>query len=201
MIDYAGLGIANYLPQSVVITDMAEVVPLLQANLLLNLSTCAVQEVRALLSSRYQACEHMWGTSVQPLLSSETSASSSSESGSMERHYDVIIASDVVYDPIGYDPLIQSIVALLTLSSPGHMTRDSDIIPLCIMAHRHRHPEDAKFFSSLRAQENIVVEQIDYKCARGKGADKRDENDDTATTARTCNDLNDVEIYHIYRCN
>jgi hypothetical protein len=72
MIDYAGLGIANYLPQSVVITDMAEVVPLLQANLLLNLSTCAVQEVRALLSSRYQACEHMWGTSVQPRLSSET---------------------------------------------------------------------------------------------------------------------------------
>jgi predicted nicotinamide N-methyase len=52
---------------------------------------------------------------------------------------DMLVMSDVVYDPQFYEPLVASLANLVT---------SGDIV--CIMAHRHRHPEDHKFFDLLQ---------------------------------------------------
>jgi len=52
---------------------------------------------------------------------------------------DVVIASDVVYDPAGYMPLAHTLAQLL---------RSTDA-SVCILAHRSRHPEERSFFNAL----------------------------------------------------
>jgi hypothetical protein len=117
-----GLGMSLYAPAAVTITDLSEVVPLLQANLALNAATATDLSVRKILRENYRVLSHCWGDPVSRLLE-------------VVGGCDVIIASDVVYDPIGYEPLIASIIGILTQSPPE---------ALCILAHRHRHPEDAR---------------------------------------------------------
>ena len=59
--------------------------------------------------------------------------------------FDVILLADVVYEPEGYSPLIASMKAL---SSAETVT---------LMAYRHRHPDDHKFFTEL--DQHFVVEE------------------------------------------
>lgn len=77
---------------------------------------------RELRNADIEACAHAWGTAVPSSISTP----------------DMLVMSDVVYDPICYGPLVSSIDQLL-----GAHT-------FCVMAHRHRHPEDHKFFGMLQ---------------------------------------------------
>jgi predicted nicotinamide N-methyase len=65
---------------------------------------------------------HGWGTDLGPLPAPA----------------DVLIMSDVVYDPIMYAPLVTTLSRFI-----GPQTE-------CIMAHRHRNPVDGQFFDMLR---------------------------------------------------
>ena len=66
---------------------------------------------------------------------------------------DVIVASDVVYDPTLYEPLRDTLLSLL------------DGINTCLMAHRHRHPNDKVFFSLLN-DSGLVVTEVSYDVDR-----------------------------------
>jgi hypothetical protein len=98
------------------------------------------------------------------------------------------IASDVIYDPSGYCPLFISLCAILSRGGRVHESvelpdinddkdnKDNNNIELkdiklyqnesftppviCILAHRHRHPEDAKFFKLLSNEPNLVVKIV-----------------------------------------
>lgn len=167
----AGIAIVPLCPSHVTLTDMLEVVPLIQENICLN-ALCALAtvdattvDVRECLRDRYVALEHMWGTSlINATGDDNTSDGEDTNSYSTMHSYvkqcDVLVCSDVVYDPIGYEPLAKSIRSFL------HTMCDSDsgddqinqnvtslvvegIDPIhtkcCVMAHRHRHPEDQKY--------------------------------------------------------
>jgi hypothetical protein len=64
------------------------------------------------------------------------------------RSCDVAIASDVVYDPIGYAPLFKAISAFLGVNDAAAGSRDG--VDRCfVMAHRHRNPEDSRLVGLL----------------------------------------------------
>jgi Lysine methyltransferase len=190
-----GIGLCSLRPESVVITDLAEVVPLMQSNIELNsLLVCDPILKDAITNSRVTACECTWGKDIpQELLSC-----------------DVIVASDVVYDPAGYEPLVKTLSALLNRSNSNAVSSTSSedcagacecsisvddddqstrTYPVCILAHRHRHPENHRFFELLRAQEGIVVELID----RNTGTDAHGQ-----SASKPEGVLSDVEIYRIF---
>ena len=130
--------------------------------------------------------------------------------------FDTVLASDVVYYPEGYRPLLDSLLQLLTPRPPSSCRQqltstlgegavlaacgsascgsadgggggsgttaardvaascssadravdsysDADLVyPICILAHRHRHPEDHLFFDMVAHTPNLVVEKIDF---------------------------------------
>ena len=155
LIIITGIGLSVLNPASVVLTDMLEVVPLIQANIQLNGYTSDSVDVRHCLSACYSAETLFWGEQPSHKVLS----------------CNLIVASDVVYDPIGYEPLIDSVVSILRHSTINvdtlvtenllQSTRTSSSTSsnedgsssssssrndsLCILAHRHRHPEDAKY--------------------------------------------------------
>ena len=151
--------------------------------------------------SQYFAAPLCWGTDLglsnesRDTAGTERGSSSSSvtateegllsATGGVSFECDLVIASDVVYDPIGYEPLVQTLCELLkgkyrrpiidssvskdrgvdatsslsiassvSVSLLGGVkhTNVSDTPPLqcitrpiCILAHRHRHPENQRF--------------------------------------------------------
>lgn len=103
------------------LTHRQGVVPLIDANIRLNKRLHPELASCELLGRAYP-----WGTDTP--ISDLTS-----------EPLDMLVMSDVVYDPQFYEPLVASLSNLVT---------SSDI--LCIMAHRHRHPEDHKFFDLLQ---------------------------------------------------
>jgi len=161
----AGLGLSALSPASVSLTDLPEVVPLLRCNVGLNQVLCTRVEARECLATAYTATSFVWGDEVSTL-----------------DMFDLIIASDVVYEPVGYAPLATSIRALL-LRDCESTSGDS---VMCILAHRHRHPEDHKFFELLAAAEDLEVNKIDFTYTHSH-----------STNSSTS--LTDVEIYHIFR--
>ena len=124
---FLGLGIGVLKPNSMILTDLPEIVPLLEANIALN---------KVLLNSKtgydnYCAVAHTWG---EPLVDCLLRC-------------DTIIASDVVYDPIGYEPLIKTLCDMLKVSVRNsinelHDDQASIEYPVCVLAHRHRNPEN-----------------------------------------------------------
>jgi predicted nicotinamide N-methyase len=80
-----------------------------------------------------EARAHLWGESPHDL----------------PAHPDVLVLSDVVYDPEGYAPLVASLQALA--ASPE---------TLVLMAHRSRNPMEQKFFELL--SRSFSCEQIDW---------------------------------------
>ena len=117
-----------------VLTDMAEVVPLLQLNLALNQSLLQDQHCRRLLLHAYSARALQWGSTLGDVWG-EGPESADGTGGPGRR---LVVASAVVYDPAGYDPLVLSLTQLLQ----GYGAPDER--PLCVLAHRHRHPEDSR---------------------------------------------------------
>lgn len=124
---------------------MGHVIPLLEANILLNSALSSDREVRATLAERFTALPYEWGVHIPH-------HREAADTG----HFDVILASDVVYDPVGYEPLVLTLTDLLT---PANGECHSSV---CILAHRHRHPEDERFFRLLREVPGAIVEELDF---------------------------------------
>lgn len=114
-----GLGLSELYPLSYILTDLDEVIPLVDANIQLNL--LLQKQHRNQFESQYVARKLPWGEldAIDDLM----------------LQCDVIVASDVVYDPSIYEPLIQTIMYLLENGNDKQF----------ILAHRHRHPEDQRY--------------------------------------------------------
>ncbi|KAJ8604537.1 hypothetical protein CTAYLR_000971 [Chrysophaeum taylorii] len=65
---------------------------------------------------------------------------------------DVILLSDVVYDPTLHEPLLKTLERLFRTFQPS----------LVLLAHRHRNPRDANFFNSLH--DLLHVEELQIPC-------------------------------------
>ena len=115
-----GIGASRY-AAAVTLSDVDAVVPLLEANVRLNGAGATVDAVAV-----------DWFRDVPASLRAEPP--------------DVILASDVVYDPDLHAPLLRTLHALL----------DDCGVPLCLLAHRHRNPHDDLFFSALDAEFAVV---------------------------------------------
>ncbi|RLN83026.1 hypothetical protein BBJ28_00020731, partial [Nothophytophthora sp. Chile5] len=99
-------------------------------------------------------------------------------------HADVLVLSDVVYDPEGYAPLVASLEALAT--SPE---------TLILMAHRSRNPMEPQFFALLAR--NFSCEQIDWLPTKKSDRVAREAADSSASSGERA--LEDVKIFTIRR--
>ena len=138
-------------PKRVILTDLPEVVPLLQHNIGLNQFLQVDENIKSFLSSQVQAYEYSWGES---FIISESDARKLELLDSFKES-NLLIASDVIYYPEGYRPLIDSLEWWLSLP-PASVSR----IRRCILAHRHRHPEDGKFFEMIEQSSVINMKEI-----------------------------------------
>lgn len=136
MVHLSGLFLAQFHPETVLVTDLAEVVPLLSANILLNAHLAPNPDIAAFFQCRYAASALPWGEEIPETI--------------LVTKWDVLVASDVVYAPECYLPLYTTLRALLTHN------------PLCkcIIAHRHRNPEDPKFFALLHDDPRLTVKEV-----------------------------------------
>ena len=148
-----GLSCALLGASSVVVTDMADVVPLLALNAALNAQL--LQDIGRPAgddSARVTAAEMLWGSAAD-----------------VEAHdaFELVVASDVVYDPAGYEPLLQTLNMLCDRIDPAAPPL------LIVLAHRHRHPEDWRFFDKLYVQFDVEVTAQVALAGRGEaGAGK-----------------------------
>jgi len=156
-------------PLHVTLTDMPEVVPLINANILLNSVVMGDAQCMHVLGERYGARAYAWGGEMSGSSDGSDSCSigtstTSSTSATTYTHpyFDTILASDVVYYPEGYQPLLTTLCDLLgvtdTTSGTSHVSA-----PVCILAHRHRHPEDRNFFDALYAVPALHTERLEFK--------------------------------------
>lgn len=126
----------SHSPRSVCVTDCAEVVPLLDLNIRLN----SLQEKCVAVELDWFHCDK-----ALPLL---------------PENIDVLLLSDVVYDPVLYQPLI-STMAAICCRSRGGTTSPS----LILLAHRHRNPHDAQFFQDLSRHFDVASLPLDNEPA------------------------------------
>ena len=157
----------NNLPLHCILTDVAEVVPLLDINILLNvlLAECAEDNMRLKMChgdsfakrsdafKQYTAMPHFWGESTEGInraIGRHVCESSLSHPNRSPYRGVLVVASDVVYDPTGYEPLVTTISSLLhyhnilfqeniELSSASHVEP-----PMMVLAHRQRNLENIK---------------------------------------------------------
>ncbi|DBA05356.1 TPA: hypothetical protein N0F65_007518 [Lagenidium giganteum] len=126
----SGLGLVGIccamLGARVTLTDIEEVVPLLRYNISLNYPGPVSDNAGP------RAVSHLWGSATHGL----------------RTRPDLIVLSDVVYDPEGYQPLVTSLRALA-----GSET-------LILMAHRSRNPMEHQFFQLLDTAFTAV--QVDW---------------------------------------
>ena len=192
-----------------ILTDFEEIVPLLKCNIDLNCFMVSDPQLQESLRSKFFATALCWGTPFDSLenivqgdkkIKSSSSSSNSNSSnlyctdgGRLLGHHnntaihlnfdcDLVIASDVVYDPAGYEPLVQTLCGLLKGHYRELQQHDTSAVsvlelgcidikdvpvttvmreevdssgkngltayvhtgPICILAHRHRHPENQR---------------------------------------------------------
>jgi len=123
-----GVGAAR-LAASVTLSDVPDVVPLLVANVRLNGSP------------NVDAVALDWFEPLPPALLADPP--------------DVLLASDVVYDPALHAPLLRTLDALLNGAG----------VPLLLLAHRHRNPHDAEFFGALNDAFCVVERRVPESAA------------------------------------
>ncbi|CEG35442.1 Putative N2,N2-dimethylguanosine tRNA methyltransferase [Plasmopara halstedii] len=166
----SGLGLVgifcSLLGAHVTLTDMKEIIPLIEYNISLNYCEEGQRDDKGKGGITPIARAHHWGESpcnlpVQP---------------------DVIVLSDVVYDPIGYAPLVSSLVALATCSKT-----------LVLMAYRSRNPLEYQFFELL--SQSFSCERIHWLSTE-KSALKACAAGGLPTTKQV---LEDVQIFEIRR--
>lgn len=161
-------------------TDLGEAVHLMECNIKLNGLIEANLHSKDLLIESYTGCELAWGTSVDVL--KENSKLKLFDSNSFQ--YDLIIASDIVYYPEGYEPLVNSIRDLLEMSLNNSLSASPQTSIHFYMAHRHRHPDDPKFFRLLSEIPYIIVNEIDWK--------------PEISTENEITSMQDIRIFDIY---
>lgn len=127
-------------------TDLPQVVPLLQGNILLNQCLKKGTPAALVLQQSFHAADYSWGEDMPDAL--------------LDCSWDTVIASDVVYSPECYRPLYESLSMLLK-RSPCHAR--------CILSHRHRHPEDNQFFDMLAADPLLQLTELDWTRDCGPG--------------------------------
>ncbi|CAM9697567.1 unnamed protein product, partial [Ectocarpus fasciculatus] len=118
----------------VVATDTKDLLPLLTFNLARN--SCPG-------SLNVEACEYDWGSPVghHPALA---------RGGG----FDIVICSDLLYDPAGWEPLLESLRQLSRLRGAAAGGGSSPTPPLLApavvyLAHRTRNPQETEFFDAL----------------------------------------------------
>uniref|UniRef100_K3WDD1 Uncharacterized protein n=1 Tax=Globisporangium ultimum (strain ATCC 200006 / CBS 805.95 / DAOM BR144) TaxID=431595 RepID=K3WDD1_GLOUD len=141
----------------VTLTDIDDVVPLLQYNIDLNFASSPSSEQNH--DCVPLAAAHFWGTTTSDL---------------PEPHPDVLVLSDVVYDPEGYVPLVTSLDALATPAT------------VILMAHRSRNPMEHQFFELLATK--FSSKRIDWTSGMEMSL---------ATTSQGV--LQDVKIFRLQR--
>lgn len=135
--------------------------PLIDYNIDLNYNGASPEPSPA---HRPRAVEHMWGSTGGDLLADS---------------HDVVVLSDVVYDPEGYEPLVASLRALAKL--PG---------TLVLMAHRSRNPKEHQFFELLG--QHFTYDLVDWR--------QDEQRVDTSEAAKYDGlALQDVKIFNIRR--
>jgi hypothetical protein len=176
-------------PRSVVLTDMPEVVSLISANVLMNSVLVPDPHIRSVLRDRYCAAAYAWGE-ILIMPQAKKGADPGNAAVSSHPYFDLILASDVVYYPEGYAPLITTLCDLLTAQDPEVVDISAEACggdgPLCILAHRHRHPEDKNFFNALYAAPQLQVRKLEFQA-------------DHAGQAGSVQALNDVMLFEIKR--
>lgn len=185
-----------------------------------SISTCEIQEC---LRNRYAVVGYKWGTPMPPPPSVDSSSSASGNASgcgpqsatdsvsasniSVKRssmvhrdisicteNFDIIIASDVVYYPAGYQPLVDSVALLLRHYSYINEQEGGAVKivkPMLILAHRNRHPDDYLFFDLLAAVPNISIERIDFTASSEAGGSSSDRSDGSTST------LTDVKLMRV----
>jgi hypothetical protein len=225
----------------------------------LGAESLGAESLGAVLAERYRAVGYEWGTPFPAgaLHCSSSSGTSTGQGGDSTEvavtvggnkavsenimppgapvsscsapYFDVILASDVVYYPEGYAPLLATLKDLLlaeapcvsgtTIAGPGGNatggnvdagtgnnivsgSRDAEFAhcqrgPVCILAHRHRHPEDQNFFNALYAIPELFVEKLDFQMTHHtrSGPSKVEENEGSSATSA----LKDVILFKICR--
>lgn len=149
-------------------TPLQEVVPLLKYNIELNCPSAATTDRRVRSSAR----EHLWGSSTSNLPPSP----------------DVIVLSDVVYDPEGYEPLVSSLEALATPATT------------VLMAHRSRNPMEHHFFE--RLAQSFTCELTDWaseEAAATQASMSAAVKADECSESSSSHALRDVKIFKISR--
>jgi len=114
------LALGTLSPLSVTMTDLPEVVPLLEMNLALNRAVGPLQSASALRGCKFHCAPLRWGDGedIQRFLAAGTVP-------------DTLLLSDTVYDPRFYEPLVDTLVALCP---PEYRGRQKALI-----IYRHRH--------------------------------------------------------------
>lgn len=175
----SGLGLVGIfcamLGANVTLTDIDEVVPLLEYNIALNFpslpaSPLATETDKSVVPT---AATHFWGSSTSNL---------------PVAHPDVLVLSDVVYDPEGYVPLVTSLDLL---------ANERTVI---LMAHRSRNPMEHHFFDLLG--EKFAYELIDWASCFAAHDDKADRASSSSIDQQPENSqrvLQDVKIFSMRR--
>lgn len=131
-------------------------VPLLRVNISLNQALCPVEHAPKSESETgtarnvyesYEAMQHSWGESTTELNAAILCAATAAGEGYRGL---LLVGSDVIYDPAGYQPLVTSIAALLqhhqilfeeSRREPGG---DGATAPMMVLTHRQRNEENVK---------------------------------------------------------
>ena len=133
----SGLGLCTLNPLSVILTDFKEVKSLLDSNIDLNCIIINNLSMQDCIRSKFSARAFSWGTTLMKkenkenyinnvnlndycvdMMGMKDDAEGGSEGGRISDtdsllEVDLVIASDVVYDPAGYEPLVKSLCDLL----------------------------------------------------------------------------------------
>lgn len=149
----AGIALSCLQPSSVCLTDFANVTGLLSANVELNQpilkyfmnnKACGDDIAANTNPCKYMVAGYAWGAAHYEAADRGQSCAGAAKKSVSDlfRNCDVAVASDVVYDPIGYAPLFKAITEFLTGSNTPISSRNSRLF---ILAHRHRNPEDNRW--------------------------------------------------------
>lgn len=140
-----GIGLKYLSPLSVSMTDLEEVVPLIEANISMNILPSDK------LYGSMRSFAMPWGLPMESTLKlaedtlvPTSNCFSTPPIQTVLDDVDTIIASDVVYDPTYYRALVDSIVFLLTYRKNDGDNPNVRKDRVVVLAHRHRHPEDHK---------------------------------------------------------
>lgn len=146
--------------------------PLIEYNIALNYPNSTSHQTDS--SHRPRAVAHMWGsTDDQELLSATP---------------DVVVLSDVVYDPESYAPLVSSLETF---------ARTPDTVVL--MAHRSRNPKEHQFFEMLGRSFSFELVDWQQDLNTTKAAEEAPSGATEVAREQVDPALQDVKIFRIAR--